>query len=201
MQQTKEQVTMQHALPELPYALDALAPHMSKETLEYHYGKHHRTYVTKLNTLIKGTEYERMPLEQIVRKANGPLFNNAAQAWNHSFFWQCLTPDRNMPGDKLAKAIDASFGSLDKLQEQFNKAGAEHFGSGWVWLIKGPNGKLTVHATHDGNNPLHEGKQALLTCDLWEHAYYIDYRNERPKFLEAFWNVVNWDFVARNLGG
>jgi Fe-Mn family superoxide dismutase len=202
MERTSEFVRVPHALPELPYALDALEPHISRETLEYHYGKHHRAYVTKLNELIKGTEFANMPLEQIIRKASGPVFNNAAQAWNHSFYWQCLTPKGGGdPDGALAKAIDGVFGSIEEFRDQFKKMAVEHFGSGWVWLIQKSDGKLGLMAGHDAENPLRSNQRALLTCDVWEHAYYIDRRNERPKYLDAFWNVVNWDFAARNLAG
>jgi Fe-Mn family superoxide dismutase len=189
-----------HALPELPYELDALEPHISAETLEYHHGKHHRTYVTKLNELIQGTEFENLPLEEIVRRSSGLLFNNAGQAWNHAFYWQCLAPakSRHRPSGKLAKAIDARFGSLDAFKERFTQAAIEAFGSGWIWLVLDRDGSLSVGSTSNAGTPIRTHGVPLLTCDVWEHAYYIDHRNKRPRYLEAFWKLVNWDFVNRN---
>jgi Fe-Mn family superoxide dismutase len=197
---------MEHTLPALPYAMDALAPHLSKETLEFHYGKHHQTYVTNLNNLIKGTEYENLSLEDIIMKAPpGAIFNNAAQVWNHTFYWNGLTPNGsqatvNSPVNAvaLADAINAKFGSLDKFKEEFAKTCIGTFGSGWGWLVKNADGGLELMSTSNAGTPMKEGKVALLTCDVWEHAYYIDYRNLRPKYLESFWNIVNWDFVAKN---
>jgi Fe-Mn family superoxide dismutase len=190
----------EHTLPPLPYALDALEPHMSAETLEFHHGKHHKTYVTKLNELIKGTQWEGLALEEIVRTSEGAIFNNAAQAWNHAFFWQCLSPDGGgkAKGD-LAKAIDASFGSSDAFQDKFASAAAAQFGSGWAWLVADAAGGLRIETTANAGTPIAGGGIPLLTCDVWEHAYYIDYRNERPKFLQAFWKIVNWPFAEANL--
>lgn len=190
---------MEHKLPELPYAMDALAPTISKETLEYHYGKHHQTYVTNLNNLIKGTEFEDMSLEDIIMKSSGGLFNNAAQIWNHTFYWNCLSPNGGgEPTGELAAAINASFGSFAKFKEEFSKCSITTFGSGWGWLVKNSDGSIALASTSNAGTPMTEGQTALMTCDVWEHAYYIDYRNARPKYLEAFWNLVNWDFVAAN---
>lgn len=191
---------MTHRLPELPYDLSALEPHISRETLEYHYGKHHQTYVDKLNGLIPGTEFENASLEEIITKASGTIFNNGAQVWNHTFYWNCLTPQGGgEPGGALMEAIQQGFGSFADFKEKFNQSATNLFGSGWAWLIKNPDGSLDIVGTSNAGNPLTEGKTPLLTCDVWEHAYYIDYRNARPKYLEAFWNVVNWDFAAKNL--
>ena len=192
---------MQHQLPPLPYALDALAPHISRETLEFHYGKHHKTYVDKLNELIKGKPQEQMTLEEIVRNSAGPIFNNAAQAWNHSFFWQCMSPDGGSPQGDFARAIDASFGSLEKFKDEFSAAAIGVFGSGWTWLTTDASGKLAIKSTQNADTPIADSGIPLLTCDVWEHAYYIDYRNARPQFVKAFWNVVNWQFAARNFEG
>ena len=190
---------MTHELPALPYALDALAPTLSQETLEFHYGKHHQTYVTNLNNLIPGTEFESMSLEDIVMKSSGGVFNNAAQVWNHTFYWNCLSPNGGgAPSGALAAAIDAKFGSFEEFKKQFNQAGATNFGSGWTWLVKNADGSLEIFNTSNAGTPMTSGKQALLTLDVWEHAYYIDYRNARPKYLETMWNIVNWDFVAAN---
>ena len=192
----------QHTLPELPYAQDALEPHISAETLEYHYGKHHATYVDKLNGMIEGTEYEDARLEDIIKSAEGGLFNNAAQVWNHTFYWNCLAPNGGgEPGGALGSAIREFFGDFDTFREKFNAAATGNFGSGWTWLVKTPEGRLEIVNTDDAENPMTDGQQPLLTCDVWEHAYYIDYRNARPKYLEAFWNLVNWDFVAQNHAG
>ncbi|HYH43405.1 MAG TPA: superoxide dismutase [Burkholderiales bacterium] len=193
---------MQHELPPLPYPMDALEPHISKETLEYHYGKHHKTYVDKLNDLIKGTEYENAALEDIIRRADGKIFNNAAQIWNHTFFWNCMTPKSSAkPSGALAQAIDKSFGSFDEFKKKFSTASADLFGSGWTWLVKRDDGSLAIEPLKDAQTPVKSGGKALLTLDVWEHAYYIDYRNKRPDFIAAFWNIVNWDFAAKNLGG
>ncbi|MGB4336231.1 MAG: Fe-Mn family superoxide dismutase [Chromatiaceae bacterium] len=190
---------MTHSLPALPYALDALAPTLSQETLEYHYGKHHQTYVTNLNNLIPGTEFEALSLEDIIMKSSGGVFNNAAQVWNHSFYWNCLSPTGGgAPTGALAAAIDAKFGSFEEFKKQFNQSGATNFGSGWTWLVKNADGSLEIFNTSNAGTPMTSGKQALLTLDVWEHAYYIDYRNARPKYLETIWNIVNWDFVAAN---
>ncbi|MBD3258292.1 superoxide dismutase [Fe] [candidate division GN15 bacterium] len=191
---------MTHELPDLPFGKDALAPHISPETLEYHYGKHHQTYVTNLNKLIPGTEFENAGLEDIIRKADGGIYNNAAQVFNHTFFWNCLSPNGGgAPHGAVADALKQDFGSFDSFKEEFTTKAATLFGSGWAWLAKAADGKLEVIQGPNAANPLRDGKTPILTCDVWEHAYYIDYRNARPKFLEAFWNLVNWDFVAENL--
>src|SRR5690606_8252899 len=189
---------MEHTLPQLPYAKDALAPHISQETLEYHHGKHHQTYVTNLNNLIKGTEFENASLEEIVKKSSGGVYNNAAQHWNHSFYWNCLTPNKTEPTGKLLEAINAKWGSFDKFKEEFNKSAAGNFGSGWTWLVKKADGSVDIVNTGAAGTPLTTDDKALLTCDVWEHAYYIDYRNSRPNYLAGFWAVANWDFVAQN---
>jgi len=191
---------MEHKLPELPYAKEALAPSISAETLEYHYGKHHRTYVDNINRLIVGTEFANLPLEEIVNKASGSIFNNAAQVWNHTFYWSCLSPKGGgQPSGALAAAIAKDLGSFDQFKEKFTKAAVTLFGSGWAWLVKNPDGSLAIEATSNADTPLRAGKKALLTCDVWEHAYYIDHRNARAKYVEAFWNLVNWNFVEQNL--
>jgi Fe-Mn family superoxide dismutase len=188
----------EHQLPELPYPRDALAPLISKETLDFHYGKHHAAYVANLNKLIPGTDFEDMTLEEIVKQAKpGPIFNNAAQVWNHTFYWNCLSPKGGgEPGGDLAEAIEKDFGSVAKFREAFTKAATTLFGSGWAWLVREPGGKLAVVATSNAGNPMTEGKTPLLTCDVWEHAYYIDYRNRRPDYVEAFWKLVNWKFAG-----
>lgn len=191
---------MEHQLPALPYAMDALAPHISAETLEFHYGKHHQTYVTKLNGLIPGTEFENMSLEDIVGKSSSGVFNNAAQVWNHTFYWNCLSPNGGgAPNDKLASALQGSFGSVDAFKEQFTNSAVNNFGSGWTWLVQNSDGKLALENSSNAATPLTGASTPLLTCDVWEHAYYIDYRNARPKYLDAFWNLVNWDFVTDNM--
>jgi Fe-Mn family superoxide dismutase len=193
-------MTMEHTLPPLPYAKNALAPQISEETLEFHYGKHHQTYVTNLNKLIPGTEYENLSLEEIIKKSSGGVFNNAAQIWNHTFFWNSLKPGGSQPSGKLAEAIDAKYGSYDKFKEEFTKVAVGTFGSGWAWLVKKPDGSLDIVSTSNAATPLTTDAKPLLTLDVWEHAYYIDYRNARPKFVEAFWGIVNWDFAAANFG-
>ncbi|HAT8180367.1 TPA: superoxide dismutase [Fe] [Legionella pneumophila] len=191
---------MTFTLPQLPYALDALAPHISKETLEYHYGKHHNTYVTNLNKLIPGTEFESMTLEEIIMKAKGGIFNNAAQVWNHTFYWHSMSPNGGgEPKGKLAEAINKSFGSFAAFKEQFTQTAATTFGSGWAWLVQDQSGALKIISTSNAGTPMTEGLKALLTCDVWEHAYYIDYRNRRPDYIEAFWSLANWDFASSNL--
>ncbi len=191
---------MEHKLPELPYAKGALAPHISAETLEYHYGKHHATYVANLNKLIAGTEFAELSLEDIVKKASGGIFNNAAQVWNHSFYWNCLSPKGGgEPSGALADAVAKNFTSFAALKEKLTAAAVTQFGSGWAWLVKNPDGSLAVEQTSNAATPLKDGKKPLLTVDVWEHAYYIDYRNARPAYLEAFWKLVNWDFAAANL--
>ena len=192
---------MKHELPELPYAKNALEPHISQETLEFHHGKHHNAYVTKLNEMIPGTEYENLPLEDIIRKASGGLFNQAAQVWNHTFYWHCLSPNGGgEPSGELAEAINRDFGSFEAFRKEFTDKTIANFGSGWGWLVKNKSdGKLSVVETDDAGTPLtDDGVVPVLTCDIWEHAYYIDYRNARPKYMEAFWNLVNWDFAAEN---
>ncbi len=192
---------MQHQLPPLPYAMDALQPHISKETLEFHYGKHHQTYVTNLNNLIKGTEFEKASLEDIIKKSSAGIFNNSAQVWNHTFYWNSLSPKGGgEPKGKLAEAIKKKFGSFDAFKENFSKSAAGNFGSGWTWLVKKPDGSVDIVNTSNAGTPLTGSDKPLLTCDVWEHAYYIDYRNARPKYVEAFWNLVNWDFAAQNFG-
>ena len=187
---------MAYELPALPYEKDALEPHISRETLEYHYGKHHQTYVTNLNKLVPGTEFEGLSLEDIIRQASGGIFNNAAQIWNHTFYWNCLSPNGGGgPDGALAEAIDKTFGSFGAFREKFSTSAATNFGSGWTWLVKDSDGNLEIVNTSNAGTPLTEGKHALLTCDVWEHAYYIDYRNARPKYVEAYWNLANWDFV------
>ena len=193
---------MSFELPALPYAKDALAPHISAETIEYHYGKHHQTYVTNLNNLIVGTEFADLSLEEIVKTSSGGIFNNAAQVWNHTFYWHSLSPNGGgVPTGGLAHAIDRTFGSFEQFKEEFTKTAVTTFGSGWAWLVKKPNGGLELVSTSNAATPLTAGQTPLLTCDVWEHAYYIDYRNLRPKYLEAFWALVNWDFASANYAG
>ena len=190
---------MEHTLPPRPYAKNALEPTISAETLEYHYGKHHQAYVTNLNNLIKGTEFENSPLEDIIVKSSGGIFNNAAQVWNHTFYWNCLTPNGSgAPSGELATAIDKAFGSFEDFKKQFSQKAVTTFGSGWAWLVKNQDGSLSIESTSNADTPMTKGQKALLTCDVWEHAYYVDYRNARPKYVEEFWKLVNWDFVAAN---
>jgi Fe-Mn family superoxide dismutase len=192
---------MAHELPKLPYAMDALAPVISKETLEYHYGKHHQAYVNNLNKLIAGSEFEKASLEEIIKKATGGIFNNGAQVFNHTFYWNCFSPSGGgEPSGKLADAIKKNFGSFAEFKKQFTQSAATNFGSGWTWLVKDTDGKLKIVNTSNAGNPVKEGKKPLLTVDVWEHAYYIDYRNARPTYLEKVWDIFNWDFVAKNLG-
>ncbi|MFA7387362.1 MAG: superoxide dismutase [Thiohalobacteraceae bacterium] len=189
-------MTQSYALPELPYALDALEPHMSRETLEFHHGKHHATYVKKLNELIKESELDGQPLEEVIRRSSGSLFNNAAQAWNHAFFWRCLTPDGGGAADReLGQAILDQFGSFGDFRERFTQVSTALFGSGWAWLTLRDDGSLDIEGRGNADTPIRDGGTPLLTCDLWEHAYYIDYRNSRPKYLEAFWQIANWRFA------
>ncbi len=194
---------MSFQLPDLPYPVNALEPYISQETLEYHHGKHHKAYVTKLNELIINTEYASLSLEEIIRKAPpGPIFNNAAQVWNHTFYWHCLKPQGGeKPPQELAQAIDQNFGSFKQFQEKMTEAGLTQFGSGWAWLVKTAEGKLEVVKTANAENPMTQNKIPLLTCDVWEHAYYIDTRNDRGKYMNNFWQIVNWDYVAKNLAG
>ncbi len=189
----------QHQLMELPYAVNALEPHISAETLEYHHGKHHASYVKKLNKQLEGSDFESATLEEIIERASGNLFNNGAQVWNHDFYWNCLSPDGGGKLEaKLAAAIDDEFGDFDRFRDQFKQTATANFGSGWTWLVKTPTGQLEVVNTDDADNPLRKGLRPLLTCDVWEHAYYIDYRNARADYIEAFWKLVNWEFVAAN---
>jgi Fe-Mn family superoxide dismutase len=195
----KKGKTMEHKLPELPYALDALAPHISRETLEYHYGKHHQAYVTNLNNLIKGTEFENASLEDIIKKSSGGIFNNSAQVWNHTFYWHCLSPKGGKEADgALAAAISKKWGSYATFKEAFTKAAVGTFGSGWAWLVKKGDGTVDIVSTSNAATPLTSSDKPLLTCDVWEHAYYIDYRNARPKYMDAFWALVNWEFADKN---
>lgn len=188
-------------LPPLPYAEDALEPHISKETIEYHYGKHHNTYVVKLNGLIEGTPDADKSLEDIVKGSSGGVFNNAAQVWNHTFYWNCLSPNGGgEPGGALADAINSAFGSFEEFKTKFTDSAVNNFGSGWTWLVKDGNGALSIVNTSNAATPLTDGVTPLLTVDVWEHAYYIDYRNLRPKYMEGFWSLVNWSFVSENLG-
>lgn len=190
---------MTHILPKLPYAMDALQPSISQETLEYHYGKHHQAYVNNLNNLIKDTEFANASLEETILKSTGGIFNNAAQVWNHTFYWHCMTPNSNgEPSGKLADAIIKTFGSIDELKKRFSQTAISTFGSGWAWLAKNAKSELEIISTSNADLPMKHDKKALLTCDVWEHAYYIDYRNLRPSYIEKFWNIINWDFVEKN---
>ncbi|HUH39746.1 MAG TPA: superoxide dismutase [Fe] [Castellaniella sp.] len=191
---------MAFTLPPLPYAMDALAPHISKETLEFHYGKHHQAYVTNLNKAIEGTDQASASLEDIIRNSKGGVFNNAAQVWNHTFYWNSLSPNGGgEPSGELRKAIEAKWDSLDAFKTAFSQSAAGNFGSGWTWLVKKTDGSLDIVNTSNAGTPLTTSDKPLLTCDVWEHAYYIDYRNARPKYLENFWALVNWEFAASNL--
>ena len=190
---------MAFQLPELPYERNALEPHISSETLDYHYGKHHNTYVVKLNGLVEGTELANKPLEEIIKTSEGGIFNNAAQVWNHTFYWHCLSPNGGgKPTGELADAIDQTFGSFDEFVAKFSDMAVNNFGSSWTWLVKNSDGSLEIINTSNAGTPMTNGQKALLTCDLWEHAYYIDYRNVRPDYLKAFWALANWEFVADN---
>ena len=191
---------MAFELPPLPYKMDALEPFISKETLEYHYGKHHQAYVNNLNNMVPGTEFEHASLEEVVKKSQGGVFNNGAQVWNHSFYWDCLSPNGGgAPTGTVLDALTESFGSFDNFKDQFSKAAATLFGSGWAWLVKTGDGKLEIVQESNAGNPMTSGKTPLLTCDVWEHAYYIDKRNKRPEYIADFWNLVNWDFLKKNL--
>ncbi|BEE12770.1 superoxide dismutase [Fe] [Aeromonas veronii] len=192
---------MAFELPALPYAINALEPHISQETLEYHHGKHHNTYVVNLNNLVPGTEFEGKSLEEIIKTSNGGIFNNAAQIWNHTFYWHCLSPNGGgEPTGALADAINKAFGSFAEFKDAFTKSAIGNFGSSWTWLVKKADGTLAIVNTSNAGCPLTEaGTTPLLTVDLWEHAYYIDFRNLRPKYMETFWTLVNWEFVAKNL--
>lgn len=192
-------------LPKLPYAESALEPYISAKTLSYHYGKHHKAYIDNLNQLTEGTDFRNMPVEEIVQRSDGKLFNNAAQAWNHSFYWYCMAPPKseadNKPTGDIAAAIDESFGSFEKFRADFTEIAKTHFGSGWAWLAKTDGDKLEIAGMHDANTPLKDKHKPLLALDVWEHAYYLDYQNARPDYIEAFWKVVNWEFVAECLAG
>ncbi|MGD2063852.1 MAG: superoxide dismutase [Nitrospirota bacterium] len=187
----------EYRLPDLPYGHDGLEPYISAATLEFHYGKHHAAYIKKLNRFVAGTDFAGKTVEDIITQAEpGPLFNNAAQAWNHTFYWHCMSPGGGgRPSGDLAKVIDMDFGSYEEFRKQFTEKATTLFGSGWTWLIRDLDGKLAVVTTKDGNNPLTSGQEPLLTCDMWEHAYYLDYRNRKREYLDAFWKVVNWRFV------
>lgn len=188
---------MPHTLPELPYALDALEPHISKETLEYHYGKHHQSYVTNLNNLVENTADADLSLEEIIKTKDGGLFNNAAQIWNHTFYWNCLSPNGGgEPEGELLEKINQAFGSVETFKADFSKKAITTFGSGWAWLVQNEDGSLEITSTSNAGTPLTTTQTPLLTCDVWEHAYYIDFRNARPKYVETFWSLVNWSFVA-----
>ena len=189
---------MTHELPKLPYAMDALAPSISKETLEYHYGKHHQAYVNNLNNLIKGTEFENLSLEETILKSTGGIFNNAAQVWNHTFYWYCMTPkSTGAPTGKLAEEINKTFGSFEEFKKLFSQTAISTFGSGWAWLVLN-NGKLEIASTANQDSPLMEGKTPVLGLDVWEHAYYLNYQNRRPDYVAAFWNIVNWAQASEN---
>ena len=189
---------MKHVLPKLPYSPEALEPHISKKTIEYHYGKHHMTYVQKLNDLIQGTSFEEMSLEDIIMKADGGIFNNAAQVWNHTFYWEGFNANgKNAPEGALLDAIEKAFGSFEDFKEAFTQKAATLFGSGWAWLIKKGDGRLEIMQTSNADNPMRTGDTPLLTCDVWEHAYYLDYQNRRPEYIAAFWRLVDWNVVAK----
>ncbi len=190
---------MAFALPDLPYAKDALLPHMSPETFDFHYGKHHKAYVDNANKLVVGTEFESMGMEDVIKKSSGKIFNNVAQIWNHTFFWHCLTPTPATPGKKLTDALVKTFGGVEDFKKAFTEAAINTFGSGWAWLVQNADGSLAIVSTQGAGNPMTAGQTPLLTCDVWEHAYYIDYRNARPSYLEHFWALCNWDFVEKNL--
>ena len=188
---------MEHKLPELPYSLDALEPIISRKTLEFHYGKHHQAYVNNLNNLIPGTEFENVDLATIIKKADGGLFNNAAQVWNHTFYFNGFSPAKNtFPTGGLSDKINAQYGSLEEFKEQFSKAAATLFGSGWAWLVQKEDGSLDIVQTSNAANPLTDGLKPILTCDVWEHAYYLDYQNKRPDYIKGFWELVDWDVVS-----
>ncbi|MDT8400250.1 MAG: superoxide dismutase [Bacteroidales bacterium] len=188
---------MTHHLPKLPFERDALKPFISEETIEYHYGKHHQAYIDKLNALIPGTKFEDADLVTIIKNADGGIFNNAAQVWNHTFYFEGFSGDgRREPAGELAEAIKASFGSFEKFKEDFGTAAASLFGSGWTWLVKNNNGSLSILQKSNAENPVSDGLKPVLTCDVWEHAYYIDYRNKRPDYIKSFWEIIDWDIIA-----
>lgn len=192
-------------LPDLPYAQDALEPYISASTLSFHYGKHHKAYVDNLNDLTKNTDYVSMPVEEIIKRSDGKTYNNAAQAWNHTFYWYCMAPpadnQANLPQGNIAAAIEDQFGGFEQFREQFTEVGKTHFGSGWAWLALTDNNKLEVLGMHDAHTPLKDNHKPLLALDVWEHAYYLDYQNARPDYIEAFWKVINWQFVDERLAG
>lgn len=188
---------MKFSLPQLPYALDALEPRISKRTLEFHYGKHHQAYVNNLNKLIQGTKFENAGLETIIKEAEGGIYNNGAQVWNHTFYFSSLSPNGGgVPTGPLADAINESFGSFDAFKEKFSEAAATLFGSGWAWLVKNDDGKLEIVKESNAGNPLRQGKVPILTCDVWEHAYYLDYQNKRPDYIQVFWDCIDWNIVG-----
>jgi len=191
---------MSFELPELPWSKDALAPHISQETIEYHYGKHHKAYVTKLNGMVKDTPDANKSLEELIKSASGPVFNNAAQIWNHTFYWKSMSPNGGgEPDGSIKDAIVATYGDFATFKKQFGEACSGHFGSGWAWLVKEGDNKVKIVQTHDAGCPVKEGQVPILTCDVWEHAYYIDYRNDRAKYVESWWNTINWNFANQNL--
>ena len=193
---------MAFSLPPLPYEMNALEPHISSETLEFHYGKHHQTYVNNLNGLVEGTDNASKSLEEIIMSSDGGLFNNAAQVWNHTFYWNCMGPNRGgNPTGSAADAINQAFGSFDNFKDQFSKSAATNFGSGWTWLVKNSSGGVEIQNTSNAGCPMNSGNKAVLTIDVWEHAYYVDKRNARPTYIESWWNLVNWDFVNSQLEG
>ena len=188
-------------LPKLPYEMNALEPVISKQTIEFHYGKHHQAYVNNLNKLIPGTPFENASLDEMIMKASSGIFNNAAQIWNHTFYWNSFKPNGGgQPDGKFAEAIDSAFGSFDQFKEKFSTAAATLFGSGWTWLVKTLEGKLEIIQESNAGNPIKNGHIPQLTCDVWEHAYYLDYQNRRPDYIAAFWNLINWEIVAKRLG-
>ena len=191
---------MSISLPELPYNKNALAPHISEETLNYHYGKHHLAYVNKLNPLIENSSFAKASLEDMIKESKGAIFNNAAQVWNHTFYWNSLSPQGGgAPSKEVSDILVNSFGSVENFKEQFTTCALGQFGSGWAWLVKTLEDKIEILSTGNAENPLQQGNIPLLTCDVWEHAYYIDYRNARPTYLKAFWEIVNWNFINKNI--
>jgi len=196
---TRKFVKLRHEQPKLPYAMNALEPFISRKTVEYHYGEHHRGYVSKLNSLVLGTWLENAPLAKVVEESSGALFENAAQVWNHNFYWQCMAPDGGgSPRGDLYRQITHAFGSFDGFRRLFSRTATEKFGAGWAWLVRTPEGSLEIQKTDNADNPLRRGDHALLACDIWEHAYYLDYQYDRSRYVDAFWNVVNWRFVEKN---
>ncbi len=189
---------MEIQLPKLPYSHDALEPYISQKTIGFHYGKHHQTYVNKLNELIKGSAFENISLDEIIKKSEGTVFNNAAQVWNHNFYWQGLSPEGGgKPEGELLAAIEKKYGSFEQFKDDFSQAAATLFGSGWAWLVKKSDGSPDIIQKSNAENPIQDGDLPLLTCDVWEHAYYLDYQNRRPEYIDAFWNIVNWDLVGK----